>query len=314
MAIRTLHDCRDAFADRLIELAQNDDRIVVLTNDSVSSSRLGAFVHQLPGRLINVGIAEQNMVGIAAGLANAGYVPVVCGASCFLLSRALEQIRVDIAYAGANVKVVGMSPGVAYGALGPTHHSTEDLAWMRSMPALTVVVPADRRETETLLEDAMRVEGPVYVRVSRTPVPDVHPLSMPLPFGETRVLREGRDVVIAAIGIMVARALEAADLLAVSGIQATVLNCSSIRPFDADTLVRHASHCGAVVTVEDHSIVGGLGSAVAEVLGRVPTSRGRISTLGIPDVFAPVGTAESLMAGFGLGAEGIARAALEAVG
>lgn len=305
------HDCRDAFADRLVELAEGDSRIVVVTNDSVSSSRLGHFGQRHPDRLINVGIAEQNMVGIAAGLANGGYVPVVCGASCFLLSRALEQIRVDVAYAQANVKLVGMSPGLAYGPLGATHHATEDVAWMRTIPSVTVLVPADRRETEALLEEAIRVEGPVYLRVSRTPVPDVHDPATRLHRGETHVLREGRDIVIVASGIMVTRALDAADLLAAGGIEAAVLNCSTMKPFDGATIVNYARRGAAIVTVEEHSIVGGLGAAVAEVLSTQPVGRGRLSMMGLPDTFAPVGTTDSLLAEFGLTPADICRVAME---
>ncbi len=313
MASRHLHDCRDAFSQRLVELSEADPRIVVVTNDSVSSSRLEAFHRRHPERLLNVGIAEQNMIGIAAGLANAGYIPFVCGASCFLLSRALEQIRIDVAYAQANVKIVGMSPGLAYGPLGPTHHATEDLAWMRSIPGLTVLVPADRRETEVLVEEALRLQGPVYLRVSRTPVPDVHPPDMSFPFGKAHILRGGMDVAVIAIGIMVSRALEAADQLAARGIEATVVNCSSLKPFDADTVLRVADRCRAVVTVEEHSILGGLGGAVAEILSG-SSGRGRpLSILGVPDTFAPVGSTESLLAGFGLEAPDICRAAVEAL-
>ncbi len=175
-----LYDCRDAFADALTELALADKRVVAVVNDSLGSTKVGKLDKVLPGQVINVGIAEQNMVGIAAGLANGGKIPFVAGASPFLTGRALEQIKVDAAYSGANVKLVGVSSGVAYGELGPTHHSIEDLAWTRAIDRLVVVVPADPVETAQAIRAAYEYEGPIFVRTSRIGVPVVHPQGLPL--------------------------------------------------------------------------------------------------------------------------------------
>src|SRR5215475_254861 len=170
----TLHDCRKAFSDTLEALAKADPRVVVVANDSVGSSNLKEFKKRFPKRLVNVGIAEQNLVGVGAGLANGGLLPFVCGASCFLTGRALEQVKVDLGYSRSNVKLCGMSSGVAYGELGPTHHSIEDLAWTRAIANMTVIVPADPIETASAVRAAAALEGPVFLRLSRMPVPDVH--------------------------------------------------------------------------------------------------------------------------------------------
>jgi transketolase len=170
-----LHDCRDAWVATLLELAAADSRIVAVVNDSVGSSKLGSFQEQFPDRLVNVGIAEQDMVGVGAGLANGGKVPFVSAAACFLTARAMEQIKVDAAYSQHHIVLVGQSPGMAYGELGPTHHSIEDLAWLRAIPGMTVIVPTDRVETAQAIRWAAGAGSPVYVRVSRMGVPDVMP-------------------------------------------------------------------------------------------------------------------------------------------
>jgi transketolase len=170
-----LHDCRKAFSETLVALAEADPRVVAVANDSVGSSNLKAFKERFPDRLVNVGIAEQNLVGVGAGLANGGLLPFVCGASCFLTGRALEQVKVDLGYSRSNVKLCGMSSGVAYGELGPTHHSIEDLAWTRAIANMTVIVPADAVETAAAVRAAAAYQGPVFLRLSRMPVPDVTP-------------------------------------------------------------------------------------------------------------------------------------------
>jgi len=304
-----LHDCREAFARELEGLAREDPRIVAVTNDSVGSSMLGAFGKAFPERLVNVGIAEQNMVGIAAGLANGGKIPFVCGASCFLTARALEQIKTDLAYSKANVKLCGMSSGLAYGALGPTHHSTEDLAWTRAIANLTVIVPADPVETSQAVREAARLAGPVFLRLSRMPVPAIHDDACRFKIGRAVRLREGRDVTIVANGTMVSRALEAASALAEDGISARVINMSTLTPLDGEAIVAAAEETGAFMTVEEHSIHGGLGSAVAEVV--VTTKPVRMRILGVPGVFAPTGSAAWLLEHFGLTPEDIRVAARE---
>ena len=301
------YDCRDAFQRTLVELAGQDDRIVAVVNDSVGSSKLAAFGKAYPERLINVGIAEQNMVGVGAGLANGGRIPFVSGAAPFLTGRALEQIKADVAYSNANVKLCGQSPGMAYGELGPTHHSIEDLAWLRAIANLPVIVPADPVETESVVRWAARTEGPAFIRVSRAPVTIVHEAGYEFRLGVAARLRDGDDVTLVACGTVVERALEAAEQLAGRGIGARVLNMASVRPLDREAIVAAARETGGIVTVEEHTVHGGLGGAVAEVVATEHPVRMRL--LGVPGVFAPTGSTEALMRRFGLTAGGIAEAA-----
>jgi transketolase len=301
-----LFDCRDAFASSLADAAEHDARIVVVVNDSLGSSKLGEFRKRWPERTINVGIAEQNMVGVAAGLSFSGKIPFVSAASCFLTARALEQIKADIAYSSANVKLVGQSPGVGYGELGPTHHSIEDFGWLRLLPNLAILVPADPWQTTQAVKAAALHDGPVFIRVSRFGVPRLQrPDGAQFAIGEAETLREGGDVAILACGVMVARALEAAATLAQGGVSARVVNMASIAPLD-ESAIRAAADIGAIVTVEEHSQRGGLGGAVAEVVaGYRPCP---IKILGFPG-FMPTGSASYLFERFGLTAPGIAEAA-----
>jgi transketolase len=302
-----LFDCREAYVQTLQALAEQDPRIVAVVNDSVGSSKLGAFRTRFPDRLINVGIAEQAMVGVGAGLANGGKIPFVSGAACFLTARALEQIKADVAYSQANVKLCGISSGVAYGELGPTHHSIEDLAWLRPMANLTVIVPSDPWETAEAIKAAAAFEGPVFIRISRMPVPALHRVDPHFEIGKAEVLRPGQDAAIIANGVMVHRALAAAEALAREGVQARVINLSSLTPLDESAIVAAAA-TGAIVTVEEHSVRGGLGGAVAEVVATKASCPMRI--LGFPG-FLPTGSAEWLMEHYGLTADGIAKAVRE---
>ncbi|MBI1298002.1 transketolase family protein [bacterium] len=310
--MRELHDCRKAFAATLEELAVTDPRIVAVCNDSVGSSNLGGFAKRFPERLVNVGIAEQNMIGVAAGLANGGRLPFVCGASCFLTARALEQIKADLAYSNANVKLCGMSSGMAYGALGATHHSIEDLAWTRAIANMTVIVPADPVETAQAIRAVAAMHGPVFVRLSRMGVPIVHGEDYEFQIGRAAQLREGRDLTLIANGTLVPRALEAAEMLAAQGIEARVLNMATVRPLDREAIIAAAHETGAIVTAEEHTIYGGLGSAVAEVV--VTTHPVPMRMVGVPGVFAPTGPTEFLFEYFGLTPQGICAAALELKG
>jgi len=307
-----LFDCRNAFAETLEALAARDDRIVVLCSDSVSSSKLVNFAELYPGRLFNVGIAEQAMVGMAAGMANAGKIPFVAGAGCFLTGRAMEQIKNDLAYTNSNVKLAAVSTGLAYGPLGATHHSIEDIAWMRAIANMTVIVPADPVETAQVIEVAAATEGPMYLRISRLGVPAVHGPDYQFRIGKAAKLREGTDVTLIACGVLVPRALDAAAQLAGQGIQARVLNMATIRPIDRDAIAAAAAETGAIVTAEEHTVYGGLGSAVAEVVTQTQPVPMRI--LGIPGVFAPTGSAEFLLEHFGLTADNIAKATIELLG
>jgi transketolase len=306
--VSSLYDCRQAFSETLIELAHADARIVAVANDSIGSSNLKEFKKRFPDRLVNVGIAEQNMVGVGAGLANGGLIPFVCGASCFLTGRALEQVKVDLGYSRSNVKLCGMSSGVAYGELGPTHHSIEDLAWTRAIANMTVVVPADPVETAASVRAALAYDGPLFLRLSRMPVPVVHPAGYQFRIGVASRLREGSDLTLIANGTMVCRALDAAALLQSDGIHAAVLNMSSVRPLDRDAIVKAAA-AGPIITIEEHTVIGGLGSAVAEVV--VQSHPVRMRLLGIPGEFAPTGSAEFLFEHFGLTLGGIRDAAVQ---
>jgi transketolase len=298
-------DCRAAFAETLIALAEADPRIVAVCNDSVGSSNLKEFKRRFPDRLINVGIAEQNLIGVSAGLANAGKIPFTCGASCFLTGRALEQIKADLAYSRHNVKLCGISSGMAYGELGPTHHSIEDFAWTRVIANLTVIAPADPIETAQAVRAAAATPGPFFLRLSRMPVPNVHDDNYAFSIGRSAELREGNQVTIVAAGVMVARALEAAALLEADGISAGVVNMSTIKPLDRNVIAKAVAR-GPIVTAEEHSVHGGLGSAIAEVV--VSTRPVRMRILGVPGVFAPTGSPEFLLEHFGLTAQGIRRA------
>ncbi|SIQ62658.1 transketolase subunit B [Rhizobium sp. RU20A] len=301
-----LYDCRDAFASVLEKLAADNEAVVAVCNDSVGSSKLGGFKSKFPERLVNVGIAEQNMVGVGAGLANGGRIPFVCGASCFLTGRALEQIKADISYSNANVKLIGISSGMAYGELGPTHHSIEDFAWTRVLPNLPVIAPCDRIETAAAVAWAATYDGPVFLRLSRVGVPDLLPEGHVFEVGKANVLREGTDVTLIANGTLTHRMVKAADILAKDGINARVLNMATVRPIDEAAIIAAAKETGAIVTAEEHSIYGGLGSAVAEVVvdhAPVPMKR-----LGVPGVYAPTGSAEFLLDEFGMAPGAIAEA------
>lgn len=303
-----LFDCRDAYARALEEMAEKDARVCAVINDSLSSAKMKNFKAKYPERFINVGIAEQNMVGVGSGLANGGMIPYLCGASCFLTARAMEQVKVDLAYSNANVRICGMSSGMAYGQLGPTHHSIEDLAWMRILPNMTVVVPADPIETDAVMRYSLEHAGPMFLRISRIPVRPVHDDNYKFILGKAVVLRRGYDVTLIANGVVVSRALDAAEILAGQGVEARVLNMSTLKPIDRESVIRAARETQGIVTAEEGLTAGGLGGAVAEILATAHPAPMRM--VGVPDIFAPTGTAEYLLDHFGISAHGIAKAAL----
>ena len=306
VADRPRYDCRNAYVETLAELAQENHRIVGVVNDSVGSSKLDAFKKAFPDRLINVGIAEQDMVGVAAGLANGGRIAFVSAASCFLTARALEQIKADVAYSNRNVKLCGMSPGVAYGELGPTHHSIEDIAWLRAIHNLTIVVPADPIETAAALRWAAEVDGPVFVRVSRMAVPEVYREDYTFSPGRAVTLRDGSDVTLISNGTVLWRALVAAEQLEADGISVRVLSMPTVKPLDVDAVLAAARETAGIVTAEEATTAGGLGGAIAEtVVQNHPT---RMNILGIPE-FAPTGSAGYLLDRYGMSPDGIADAA-----
>jgi transketolase len=302
------HDCRKAFADTLIELARADERIVAVCNDSVGSSNLVAFREEFPDRLINVGIAEQDLVGVGAGLANGGLIPFVSAAAPFLTGRALEQIKADVAYSNTHVILCGQSPGVAYGELGPTHHSIEDLSWTRAIDNLKVLVPADPVQTAAAVRWAVENPGPLYLRVPRFKVPELTPEDARLEPGRAVLVSDGDDVTVIAVGTMVSRAVDAAERLRADGISARVINMPFVDPLDEATVLQAARETGGIVTVEEGIVTGGLGAAVASLVSQNQPVRMRI--LGITG-FAPTGSASYLLDHFGLNADGIAAAAHE---
>ena len=302
------YDCRKAFADTLIELARADERIVAVCNDSVGSSNLVAFREEFPDRLINVGIAEQDLVGVGAGLANGGLIPFVSAAAPFLTGRALEQIKADVAYSDTHVILCGQSPGVAYGELGPTHHSIEDLSWTRAIDNLNVLVPADPVQTRAAVRWAVANPGPLYLRVPRFKVPEVTPEDATLELGRGVLVSDGDDVTVIAVGTMVSRAVEAAERLRADGISVRVINMPFVDPLDEATVLEAARDTRGIVTVEEGITSGGLGAAVASLVAQNQPVPMRI--LGV-DGFAPTGSAGYLLDHFGLNADGIAAAAHE---
>jgi transketolase len=302
-------DCRNAWVAALEAVAEADPRIVAVVNDSVGSSKLNSFQKRFPDRIINVGIAEQVMIGVGAGLANGGKIPFVSAASCFITGRALEQVKADIAYANFNVKLVGQSSGVAYGELGATHHSIEDFAWLRPLANLTVIVPADAWETTEAVKWAAAHNGPVYLRLSRMPVPDLQVANRVFRPGKAEIVRQGDDLAIIACGTTVHLAVAAADRLAAQGLAARVLNFSSLNPLDEEAL-HAAAATGAIVTVEEASVRGGLGGAVAEfTAGHRPVP---VERVGFPG-FLPTGSVDWLFREYGLSPEGIEAAAHRAL-
>lgn len=299
-------DCRDAFVSTLVELAAADERIVAVVNDSVGSSKLGAFSKAYPERMINVGIAEQDQVGVAAGLSGGGLIPFVSGASCFLTARGMEQIKVDLAYSYRHVVLCAQSPGVGYGELGPTHQSIEDIAWLRAIDNMTIIVPADPVETAAAVRWAASYDGPVFLRVSRMGVPAIHDASYEFVPGRSVRVRDGGDVTIIANGTVLWRALAAADLLAAEGVEARVLSMASVKPLDTEAVVAAARETGGIVTVEESIAAGGLGGAVAEtVVARHPVPMALVGF----ERFCGTGSSSYLIDKAGMTPEAIAESA-----
>ncbi|EPY8216366.1 transketolase family protein [Listeria monocytogenes] len=286
------------------EATRNDSNLVVLTSDSRGSASLGAFAEKFPERLIETGIAEQNIVGIAAGLAHSGKRAFVASPACFLGMRSIEQVKVDVAYSDTNVKLIGISGGVSYGALGMSHHSLQDIAVTRAIPNLEVILPADRLETEAIFDYLLQSNRPAYVRLGRNAVEDCYAEKPVFQIGKAGTLREGNDVSILATGEMVRVALDASEELKLKGISARVLNFSTIKPFDQEVVKAALTETKLLISIEEHSIYGGLGAAVSEVVSSSPTSI-RHLILGIPDEPAIAGTSQEIFDYYGLSATGI---------
>ncbi|MDF2962574.1 MAG: transketolase [Paenibacillus sp.] len=295
---------RQVLCDTLLELAKEDRSILVLASDSRGSASMLPFVKELPEQFVETGIAEQNIVGIAAGLAACGKKPWVTSPACFLSMRAIEQVKVDVAYSATNVKLVGISGGVSYGALGMSHHSLQDIAVTRAIPGLTVMLPADRHEMKRMTEALAAHHGGVYVRIGRNPVRDVYPSDeYPFEIGKAVTMREGSDITIIAAGETVRVALDTADALELDGIGCRVINMHTIKPLDRDAVIRAAVETGCVITLEEHSIHGGLGAAVAEVIIQSRPVPMRI--IGIPDEPAITGNTSEVFYHYGIHAENI---------
>ncbi len=308
MARFEMKPTRFGYSDALLALGQDDDRIVVLDADLAKSTTTERFKERFSGRFFDMGIAEQNMLGMAAGLSLAGFVPFVSTYGVFLSGRAWDQIRTTISYGGLNVKLGGAHGGLSVGPDGATHQALEEITITRVLPGMTVLVPADYQETIKATRAAAAVKGPVYIRFGRAPVPMVTRPEDPFIIGKANTCREGGDITIISTGAMLAPALGAADNLASRGIQARVLNMHTIKPLDVDAVVRAARETGGLVTVEEHQINGGLGGAVAECL--VENFPAPMERVGIRDTFGESGEPDELLESYGLTAASIEAAAL----
>ncbi len=304
--------CRKMFTDTLLELAKKDKNIIVLTTDARGSVTLDKFAEELPRQFVEIGIAEQNSVGIGAGLATCHKKPFVCGPACFLSARSLEQVKVDAAYAHTNVKLIGVSGGVSYGALGTSHHSLQDIAVMRAIPGIAVVLPCDIYQTRKLVETLVDYDEPVYVRMGRNTVPNVYTEdNVPFQLGRANLLLDGGDITIIGTGETVRIALDAGKFLQEKGIKARVVDMHTLKPLDEEAVLKAAAETGRIITIEEHNIHGGLGAAVAEVVSQnrpVP-----MKILGIPDEATVTGTSAEVFKHYGLTAENVAAIARKMV-
>ena len=302
---------RDYDGKALADLAPSRPDIVVMDADLAGSTKTSSFKAVTPERFVEVGIAEANMIGVAAGLAVSGKTVFASTFGVFASGRCWEQIRMAVAYPCLNVKVVATHCGLSVGPDGATHQALEDIALMRALPNMTVVVPADANEAYAATLALADFKGPAYMRMGRSKFPVITPAGQTFEIGKASVMREGSDVTIVACGQLVVSALEAADKLAASGVSAEVINMSTVKPLDGETLLRSVRKTGAAVTAEEHSIIGGLGSAVCEFLSEnlpVPVCR-----VGTKDIFGESGEADELLVKYGLTADGIADAAVKAV-
>jgi len=302
---------RDAYGKALVELGKSLENVVVLDADLSKSTKTILFAEAFPDRFFNLGVAEADMMGTAAGLAASGYIPFASTFGVFATGRAFDQVRNSIAYTRLNVKIAATHTGLTVGEDGASHQALEDIALMRVLPHMTVVVPADGNQTRQAVEAVARFQGPVYLRLGRPKVPQVIPVDMPFELGRGQVLREGNDLTYVTTGMMTGLALEAAAALHTRGIGASVVNMHTIKPLDEALLVQLARKTGAVVTGEEHSMIGGLGGAVAEVLTAecpVPVIR-----VGVKDTFGESGPPEALLEKYGLTARQLVTAGLEAL-
>ena len=309
-----LHDgpkgsLRQAFAETLTELARSDPAIVVLDGDVALSTRTDLFAKEHGDRFIEIGIAEQNMVGVAAGLATMGYKPYVSTFACFEVFRAHDQIRVLVAQTGLPVRLIGGAAGLLFGSAGKSHQTPDDIASLRAMPNMTIVSPADETETRRVIEWSIGYEAPLYVRLTRSLSPTIFDDGYRFAFPHAVELHDGRDVAIVTNGVQTTRVLESWKILRAAGIDPTILHVPTVKPIDADALEEVARRTGHVIVVEDHNVLGGLGGAVCEVLAeRYPVT---VHRLGIQDEYGQSGPTLDLLERYGLSGGAVARAILE---
>lgn len=290
---------RKVIGDSLISLVKEDPNICIVVSDSRGSASLSEFASKLPEHTIEVGIAEQNLVGIAAGLAHGGKKPFVASPACFLTMRSIEQIKLDVAYSNMNVKLIGISAGVSYGALGMSHHSLQDLAVLNAIPNLRILVPADGYESEKMMATIVHDTVPTYIRIGRNAIPQIHSdNNFDLVIGKAMNIKDGEDLCIIATGETVHIALQSATTLDSLGISTQVINIHTIKPIDEEAIITAAKQSKAIITLEEHSVNGGLGSIVASILAQNYPVKMRI--IGIPDEITIGGTQEEIFTHYGI--------------
>lgn len=303
---------RKAICDVLLKEAETDKDIVVLCSDSRGSASLAPFADAYPEQFVEMGIAEQDLVSVSAGLAHCGKKAFAASPACFLSTRSYEQCKIDVAYSNTNVKLIGISGGISYGALGMSHHSAQDIAAMSAIPNMRVYLPSDRFQTAKLVEALLKDEKPAYIRVGRNPVEDIYTEdNCPFEMDKATVLTEGTDAAIIACGEMARPALEAAKLLEKDGIHATVLDMYCVKPLDKEAIVKAASNAKVVVTAEEHAPFGGLGSMVSQVVGAECPRK--VLNIALPDAPVVSGTSQEVFDYYGMNAEGIAKAVKDAL-
>ena len=300
---------KQVICDVLMDLAQKDKDVMVLCSDSRGSGSMAPFADAYPEQFVETGIAEQNLVSIAAGLASCGKKPVAVSPASFLSTRSMEQVKVDVAYSHNNVLLLGISGGVSYGALGMTHHSATDIATLGSIPGIRVYFPSDRLQSEVLTRAIMADNEPAYVRVGRNAVPDVYEEgNVPFEMDKATVIHEGSDIAIIACGELVKGAKDAGEELAKEGINATVIDMYCIKPIDKEAVIK-AAQCGRIITVEEHSPYGGMGSMVSQIVAELGNCR--VKNLTLPDAPCVTGKSGEIFAYYGLDAAGIVKTAKE---
>ena len=298
----------EVFAATLLKLAREDSDLLVVTSDSRGSAKLASFAKAAPGQIVEVGIAEQNLVGVAAGLAAAGKRVFAVSPACFLTARSFEQIKNDLCYSNRPVTAVGISAGVSYGALGTTHHSLHDYAALRAVHNITIVAPADNFETREAVRAAAQLPSPVYLRFGKKKMPHLPRMDSAFELGKASLIREGRDLSFLACGETVAPAFAAAELLAKEGIQSRVLSLHTIKPLDQEAVRKAARETGALITVEEHSVYGGLGEACAGLLLQ-DGIHARFKIVGFPDDHTATGSQEEIFRHYGIDGAGLAQTA-----